>query len=71
MGTLRHSVVLGQHTQVLRNLYNTVMLGQVYPYRFYKWIQSFVENCMGNSTTQRGQEGAVVRAVASHQCGLG
>ena len=47
------------------------MLGQVYPYRFYKWIQSFVENCMGNSTTQRGQEGAVVRAVASHQCGLG
>ena len=44
--------VLGKHTQAHRNLYSTVMLGQEYPYRFYYWIQSFVENGMGNSTTQ-------------------
>ena len=44
--------VLGKHTQSHRNLYSTVMLGQEYPYRFYYWIQSFVENGMGNSTTQ-------------------
>ena len=44
--------VLGKHTQAHRNLYSTVMLGQEYPYRIYYWIQSFVENGMGNSTTQ-------------------
>ena len=36
------------------------MLGQVYRYRFYLWIQSSVENAMGNSTTQGEQGSAVV-----------
>ena len=36
------------------------MLGQVYRYRFYLWIQSSVEYAMGNSTAQAEQGSAVV-----------